>query len=79
MPENIEKTKEEKDKQLEAITRLIRYGFQEALDKISEFVSDNCEKYNYDELCGLIQDYIMKLKKEKHEINLIKLGLEIPE
>ena len=59
---------------IEAITGLIRYGYQEAIDEIKEFIS-----------CGGILTFptlmnkLQEMENTKKQINLDKLKKEIPE
>ncbi len=70
---------ENKEKTIETITGLIRYGYQEAIDDISKFVSDNCGSEITDYSASILQQKLIDMANNKHLINLDKLSKEIPE
>ena len=73
LKENPFKDKIQEIEWLDTFTSLIRYGYQEAIDEIINFVSDNC---NSEELGGIIQDKLSSMKRTKHQINFQKLQSE---
>lgn len=78
LPDSIERNKNNSDpKTIEAITGLIRYGYQEAIDEIREYLID--EFSNREPNLLDLSNKLLSMENTKKQINLDKLSKEIPE